>query len=57
MIWTVVEELLPEYAPELADIRDELKSKFSLKKLLEFLYEKFKHQSGDIKPERMCNFC
>ena len=31
MTWAVVEESLPDHTLELADIRDELKSKYSLK--------------------------
>ena len=46
MAWAVVEELLPDHAPELADIRDELKSKFVLKKLLEFSYEHSYNESN-----------
>ena len=56
MTWMVVEKSVPDYAQELVDIRDELKSKFGLKKLLEFLY-KYSYDESDSRSSCSSAFC
>ena len=53
MIGIVVEELVPDRTLELADVRDELKSKFGLKNVLKFSHE---HSYNESNSRGSCSF-